>query len=99
MPRKIIMKPKSKPLEITVGYVYSQISGLTDSTLIDRLDKRLSYYIQGYQFSKAYTSGWFNSKTKQWEKWDGKKHLLTPGHKFLTGLRHSSPKPTCKAQF
>lgn len=56
--------------------------------MIDMLDRELSYYEQGYQFTKAYKTGWYNRKKKKWERWDGKRHLLDKEMRFHTGLLH-----------
>jgi superfamily II DNA or RNA helicase len=85
---KIDMRKKSTQggVEIVVNGVYSQVKGLRDSDAIRALDKQLSYYVQGYAFTKAYKTGWWDNKKQKWDRWDGKNHLLTKNHKFLTGL-------------
>jgi len=74
---------------IEVENIYSKISGLSTS-LYHKLDGVLSFYVTGYQFSKAYTNGYYDRKTKKWERWDGKKHLLKSigqgQFTFYTGL-------------
>jgi superfamily II DNA or RNA helicase len=71
---------------ITITNVWSRISGLTDIELVDSLDRITSYYISGYQYSKAFRNGYFDHKTKQFVHWDGKKHLLSHKMVFPTGL-------------
>ena len=63
---------------ITIGInnVYCQINNLKDIDIIDRLDHKLSFYVNGYQFTQAYKS----------KRWDGKSHLVTGTLKFQTGL-------------
>lgn len=74
---------------ITVNNVYSKIDGLEKSSDVRyKLDKALSYYVQGYQFTKAFKTGWWNSKKKKWERWDGRNHLLDGKLRFHTGLLH-----------
>jgi len=79
-------------ITITVYNVRCQIEGLAnDPEVKKRLDSVLSYYVQGYQFTKAYKSGWWNNKKQKWERWDGKNHLLSQPlasgkRTFLTGL-------------
>lgn len=73
-------------VKITVNNVWSRISGLKDIDLIDALDKNTSFFIQGYQYSKAYKNGFFDKYTKQFTHWDGKKHLLNQRMIFPTGL-------------
>lgn len=73
-------------ITINVYNIYSQITGLTDVSIFDMLDKELSYFVQGYQFTKAFKTGWWDAKKKRWEKWDGKKHLLDRSLRFNTGL-------------
>jgi superfamily II DNA or RNA helicase len=84
---KIDMRKKSiSQVEIVVGNVYSQIKGLTDKDVLRDIDNRLSYYVLGYQFTKAYKTGWWDQKKKKWDRWDGKNHLINNKLKFLTGL-------------
>lgn len=63
---------------ITIGInnVYCQINNLKDIDVIDKLDHKLSFYVNGYQFTQAYKS----------RRWDGKSHLVTSALKFQTGL-------------
>lgn len=74
--------------KIVVNNTYCQIHDLDDPITISRIDDALSYYVQGYQFTKAFRDGWWNSKKKKWERWDGKTHLLTEKLRFHTGLLH-----------
>jgi superfamily II DNA or RNA helicase len=82
------MKPKStkSEVEIVVKNVYSQVNGLQNRDALRALDQQLSYFVSGYQFTKAYKTGWWDNKKHKWDRWDGKNHLLTKNHKFLTGL-------------
>ncbi len=73
-------------VEIIIDNVYCQINNLSDPVVRKQLDAVLSYYVQGYQFTKAYKSGWWNNKQQKWERWDGKNHLLYGGMRFLKGL-------------
>lgn len=73
-------------VEIILGNIFCQIVGLNDKKVLGHIDSVLSYYVIGYQFTKAYQKGWWNNKKKKWEKWDGKNHLLNNGLKFLKGL-------------
>lgn len=76
-------------INIVVENLFCVITGL-DAGLYHKLDKMLSFYVSGYQFSKAYTTGFYNRKTKQWQKWDGRRKLLKSAgrgrFKFHTGL-------------
>jgi len=74
--------------KIVVNNVHCQIHDLHDYAARGMIDSALSYYVLGYEFTKAYKTGWWNSKRKKWEKWDGKNHLLTDGLRFHTGLLH-----------
>ena len=72
--------------EILITNTYCPIINLTDSDVHEHLDSVLSFYVQGYQYTKAYRSGWWDAKKQKWEKWDGKNHLLRKGLKFHKGL-------------
>lgn len=87
MSKKIDMRKSSiSKVEITVNNVYCQIDGLTNKDVVDAVDMQLSYFVMGYQFTKAYQSGWWDNKKKRWVKWDGKTHLLDKQLRFPTGL-------------
>lgn len=73
-------------VEIIIENIYSKINGISDIELVDDLDSITSYYVEGYQYTKAYREGWFDRKTNQFNKWDGKKHLLNNKMIFPTGL-------------
>lgn len=73
-------------ITINVYNIFSQIEGLTDTKLYNALDQELSYFVQGYQFTKAFKTGWWDNKKKRWDKWDGKRHLLDKSLRFNTGL-------------
>jgi len=72
--------------KIIVNNVYSQIQGLTDPETLKILDQHLSYYVQGYAFTKAFRQGWWEPKEHRWKRWDGKNHLLDKQLRFQTGL-------------
>jgi hypothetical protein len=73
-------------VNIIVNNVWSRVSGLKDLELVDYLDKITSYYVHGYQYSKAFREGYYDKKREQFIQWDGKKHLLTQKMVFPTGL-------------
>lgn len=73
-------------VEIVVNNIYSQIIGLTDPEILKLLDNNLSYYVTGYQFTKAYRDGWWDNQKKKWQRWDGKNHLIDSKLRFQTGL-------------
>ena len=77
---------KPSGVKVIVDNVHSQIKGLQDVDAIKALDRQLSYYVQGYQFTKAYQNGWWDNRKQKWDRWDGRNHLLSKNHKFLTGL-------------
>jgi superfamily II DNA or RNA helicase len=72
--------------KIIIGNVYSQIIDLDDREIINHLSDILSYWVVGHEFTAAFKKGWWNAKKNIWEKWDGKRHLLTEKLKFHTGL-------------
>lgn len=72
--------------KLVIGNVRCQVQDLYNKEVIKKLDSMLSYYIQGYQFMKAYRDGWWDPKRKKWNRWDGKNHLLTDKLRFHTGL-------------
>lgn len=71
---------------ITINNVWSRISNLKDIETADYLDKITSFYVEGYQYTKAFKDGWFDSNEQRFKHWDGKKHLLTSKMVFPTGL-------------
>jgi len=71
-------------IEIHLNNVWSRIRNLKDVKVIDKLDKMTSFYVEGYQYTKAFKSGWYSDG--QWRHWDGKKHLLNSNLIFPTGL-------------
>jgi len=73
-------------ITITVNNVWSKISGLQDVQLSDALDAILSYHIEGYQYTKAFKSGYYDRKTNSFKRWDGLKHLFNNRSVFPTGL-------------
>jgi len=74
------------PITITVNNIWSKIGGIQDITLIDNIDKITSFFVEGYQYTKAFKEGYYDRKTGGWSHWDGKKHLLTQKVVFPTGL-------------
>lgn len=72
--------------KIIVNNVWSRISGLNDIETVDNLDKITSFYVEGYQYSRAFRNGFYDQKTGQFRHWDGKRHLLTSKMVFPTGL-------------
>jgi superfamily II DNA or RNA helicase len=73
---------------ITINNVWSRISDLKDLEIVDALDKITSFYVEGYQYTKAFKTGWYDQRTGEFKHWDGKKHLLTQKMVFPTGLLH-----------
>ena len=71
---------------ITVNNVWSKINDLPNIDVVDDLDARTSFFVQGYQYMRAYTHGRMDSKTGKLKYWDGKRHLLTKDLVFPTGL-------------
>ena len=80
------IKHEGLVLDVEVGNVYSKLLGDLPKIVEEALDESLSYYVEGYQFSKLHTDGWWDQKTQAWKFWDGKKHLLYAGRGFNTGL-------------
>jgi superfamily II DNA or RNA helicase len=75
-------------ITIQVANVISKIIGLNDKYHIDALDKILSYFVQGYFHTAAFKKGFYDPKTKEWTRWDGKKHLLSKKLTFPSGTIH-----------
>lgn len=71
---------------LAVNNVWTKISGIQDVKLVDDLDGLTSFYVAGYQYTKAFREGYFDRKTGSFNHWDGKKHLLTQKMVFPTGL-------------
>ena len=63
-------------ITISINNAYSQINGLSDMKVIEKLDRKLSYFVVGYNFTTMY----------KLHKWDGKKHLINNKLQFQTGL-------------
>jgi len=77
------------PVKIFINNVWSRISGLVRETnleLVDELDRQMSYFVEGYQYMKAFKQGWYDKNTGQWRHWDGRRHLLNQKMVFPTGL-------------
>jgi superfamily II DNA or RNA helicase len=73
-------------VQIIVNNVWSRVRGLKNIKTIDALDRLTSFYVEGYQFTKAFKEGYFDRKRGSFVRWDGKKHLLTQRMVFPTGL-------------
>jgi superfamily II DNA or RNA helicase len=73
-------------IQIIVNNVWSRIRGLEGIQLIDALDRETSFFVEGYQYVRAYNSGYYDKKTGSFTHWDGKRHLLTNKMVFPTGL-------------
>ena len=71
-------------IEIHLNNVWSRIRNLKDVETIDAIDKETSFYVEGYQFMKAFKNGYMQNG--EWRHWDGKKHLLNGSLVFPTGL-------------
>jgi len=74
--------------KIIVNNIWSRIHDLKDIKIVDKIDRSTSFYIEGYQYSKAFVHGYFDKKKGQFIHWDGKRHLLTSRLVFPTGLLH-----------
>ena len=74
------------PVRIVINNIWSRLGGLTDIELLDALDKQMSYFVEGYQYMRAFKQGWYDKETGQWRNWDGRRHLLTQKMVFPTGL-------------
>ncbi len=72
--------------KITVKNVWCRLTGVQNVEIIDKLDQQLSYFVEGYKFTKAYNQGWYDRRKEAWIQWDGKKHLLTQNMTFPIGL-------------
>lgn len=73
-------------ITIEINNVWSRISGLkNDIEIADTLDQEMSFYVEGYQYTKKFRTGWFD-KNGIHRHWDGKRHLLTQRMVFPTGL-------------
>jgi superfamily II DNA or RNA helicase len=73
-------------IKISINNIWSRINGLTDIELIDALDKQMSYFVEGYQYMRAFKQGWYDKETGEWRHWDGRRHLLNQKMVFPTGL-------------
>ena len=76
-------------IKIKIDNIYSYINDIDNRDIFDKINDELSFYVSGYQFSKAFKNGFFDYKTQTWKQWDGKKYLATKsgnGLKFMTGL-------------
>jgi superfamily II DNA or RNA helicase len=66
--------------------IWCKLLNVKDVAFIDYLDDATSFFVDGYKYTKAYVSGYWNPKLKQFIHWDGKKHLLTKNLIFPIGL-------------
>ena len=73
-------------VEIIITNTYSQLIDLNDPEILKLLDYNLSYFVNGYQFTKAFRDGWWDNNKKKWQRWDGKNHLIDSKLRFQTGL-------------
>lgn len=73
-------------IEIVVNNVWCRILNFKNIQLVDLLDKQTSFYVEGYQYTKAFRDGYFDKRRGTFVHWDGKKHLLTNNLTFPTGL-------------
>jgi len=73
-------------IQIVVNNIWSRIRNLTDIQLVDALDRETSFYVEGYQYTQAFKSGYYDKKRGTFTHWDGKRHLLTSKMVFPTGL-------------
>jgi len=73
-------------VEIIINNVWSRIRNLKDIQTIDALDKKTSFYLEGYMYTKAFREGYYDKKRGMFVHWDGKKHLLNSKLVFPTGL-------------
>lgn len=69
---------------IMVGLNAARILGEEDTDFIKRLDKHLSFFMEGAVFSRAYKG--YTNRRGQYISWDGRKHLLDKSLGFPAGL-------------
>lgn len=72
--------------EIIINNVWSRIRELKNIKIIDAIDRETSFYVQGYQFTRAFKQGYYDYKKGTFIHWDGKRHLVTRKLVFPTGL-------------
>jgi superfamily II DNA or RNA helicase len=73
-------------VQIIVNNVWSRIRNLNDIQIVDALDRETSFYVEGYQYTKAFREGYYDKKRGTFVHWDGKRHLVTSKLVFPTGL-------------
>ncbi|MFA5023377.1 MAG: DEAD/DEAH box helicase [Patescibacteria group bacterium] len=73
-------------IKIIIDNVFCQIADIDNVDIIKHLDSILSYWVLGHEYTKAFRKGWWDNKAGKWNRWDGKRHLLTDKLKFHTGL-------------
>ena len=61
-------------IKIKIDNIYSYINDIDNRDIFDKINDELSFYVSGYQFSKAFKNGFFDYKTQTWKQWDGKKY-------------------------
>jgi len=70
--------------QIVIGRKLCQIVDEKDAEFLKKLDRELSFFVPGAEYSKAY-SGYLDSSGKT-VTWDGRKHLLKSDLSFPPGL-------------
>lgn len=73
-------------VQIVVNNVWSRIRNLKDIQVVDALDRETSFYVEGYQYTKAFREGYYDKRKGTFVHWDGKRHLVTSRLVFPTGL-------------
>lgn len=73
-------------VQVIVNNVWSRIRNLKDIQVVDALDRETSFYVEGYQYTRAFREGYYDKKRGTFTHWDGKRHLVTSKLVFPTGL-------------
>lgn len=73
--------------KLYIGRQQCQIVDEYDLEFIRKLDRELSFWVQGAEHSPAY-KGYIDKKSGRHVTWDGYKRLLTKSLKFSPGLLH-----------
>ena len=50
-------------IKIKIDNIYSYISDVSSSDIFDKINDDLSFYVEGYAFSKAFRNGYYDSRT------------------------------------
>ena len=82
--KQIGIKSKKMSKIIIKNNTTAQIVEETDAPFLLELDKHLSFFLEGSEYTAAYKG--YISRDGVWTKWDGIKHLLTPTLLFPIGL-------------